>query len=266
MTLNHNLLSTLRQQNPLVHNITNIVVANYVANGLLALGGSPIMSSAIEEMDELAAICSAVAINIGTLTAEQVKAMLAAGKAANQHGTPVLLDPVGVGATTFRRETVQQLLAEVQFGAIRGNAGEMAALAEVDWQAKGVDAGSGSGDVREIAQLVAQRYQTVAVVSGEVDVISDGQQTVEVRGGTPLFPMITGSGCLHGAVCAAFMAMLPDNLLSACVTACAVYGAAGEIVATDTMSSGSFTTALLNGLSIVQPDDVARMADIRQVG
>lgn len=261
--LNIDLLQQLRQQNPLVHNITNIVVANYVANGLLAVGGSPIMSNALEEMDELAAICSAVAINIGTLTAEQVQSMLASGKAANTHNTPVLLDPVGVGATRFRRATVKQLLADIQFAAIRGNAGEMATLAGVDWQAKGVDAGSGEGNIHHIAKTVATQYQTVAVVSGAVDVISDGTQIVEIHNGTPLFPHITGSGCLHGAVCAAFMALAPHAVFSACVTASAIYAIAGELVATDTMANGTFTTALLDGLARVQASDIERLHNIQ---
>lgn len=263
--LNTQLLTQLRQHNPLVHNLTNIVVANYVANGLLAIGASPIMSNAPEEMDELAAICGAVAINIGTLTAAQIQAMLAAGKAANQHNTPVVLDPVGVGATRFRRETVKQLLAEIQFAAIRGNAGEMAALAGVDWQAKGVDAGSGSGDIHAIAKTVAAQHNTIAVVSGAIDVVSDGTQIVEIANGTPLFPQITGSGCLHGAVCAAFIALTPDAVLSACVNACAAYAIAGELAAGKNMASGTFGTALLDSLSQVQITDIEQRQQIQVI-
>lgn len=257
------LLDRIRSDNPLIHNLTNIVVANYVANGLLAIGASPIMSNAPQEMDELASIVSAVAINIGTPTSEQVTAMMAAGRAANRYGKPLLLDPVGVGATAYRRELVQNLLDNVQFAAIRGNAGEMATLAGVDWQSKGVDAGSGSADVHAIAKQVAQQYRTVAVISGEVDVLSDGERIVEISGGTSLFPLITGSGCLHGAVCAAFIAVAED-VLSACVTACAAYATAGEHAAKDHVGNGGFTTALLDSLARLQATDIAT-GKVRQI-
>lgn len=250
------LLTRIRSENPLIHNLTNIVVANYVANGLLAIGASPIMSNAPAEMDELVRIVGAVAINIGTPGSEQVAAMMAAAKAAQQYGKPLLLDPVAVGATTYRRTIVQDLLAGVPFAAIRGNAAEMAALAGVAWQGKGVDVGRGDGDLYAIAKAVAQRYRTVAVVSGEVDVLSDGERVVTVSGGTPLFPLITGSGCLHGALCAAFIAVA-DDVLAACATACAAYACAGERAAQGGIANGTFTTALLDSLARLQSTDIA---------
>ena len=125
-------LSKIREQNPLIHNITNIVAANFSANGLLALGASPLMSANIEEMVELPKISQALVINIGTVIGQERDAMLLAGKTANSIGIPVVLDPVGVGATRYRQETVRQLLAEVKFALIRGNAGELAAIAGAD--------------------------------------------------------------------------------------------------------------------------------------
>ena len=139
-------LSKIREQNPLIHNITNIVAANFSANGLLALGASPLMSANIEEMQEVPKISQALVINIGTLIGKDREAMLQAGKTANEVGIPVVLDPVGVGATSYRRETIRELLAEVKFALIRGNAGELAAIAGETWQAKGVDAGQGEVD------------------------------------------------------------------------------------------------------------------------
>ena len=137
-------LDKVRGQNPLVHNITNGVAMNFTANGLLALGASPIMADEVSEMADMAAICSALLINIGTLRRQTVEAMLAAGKAANARGIPVVFDPVGAAATQFRRDTVERLLAEVRFAAIRGNAAEMAYIAGGAWQGKGVDAGGGA--------------------------------------------------------------------------------------------------------------------------
>ncbi|MGR6979861.1 hydroxyethylthiazole kinase [Testudinibacter sp. P27/CKL/0425] len=257
-------LTQLRQRNPLIHNITNIVVANYVANGLLAIGASPIMSSAVEEMDELAAICNALVINIGTLTAEQVNAMLLAGKAANRHGIPVVLDPVGVGATRFRQHSVARLLAEVQFSAIRGNAGEMAYLANVDWQSKGVDAGQGNADLAAIANSIAQQYQCCAAISGEVDVISDGNRVAKIRNGSALFPKITGSGCLLSAVCCAFLAVAPNDRFHAVLEACTTYAIAGELAASSLQSTqhGQFYTALLDQLAALQS---ARRATLTRI-
>ncbi|MGV6987570.1 hydroxyethylthiazole kinase [Testudinibacter sp. P80/BLE/0925] len=255
-------LSQLRQRNPLIHNITNIVVANYVANGLLALGASPIMSSAVEEMDELPRICNALVINIGTLTAGQVQAMLLAGKAANRHGIPVVLDPVGVGATRFRQQTVAQLLQAIRFSAIRGNAGEMAFLANVSWQSKGVDVGSGNADLDSIANKIAQQYHCVAMISGEIDVISDGKQVAHIRNGTPLFPRITGSGCLLSAVCGAFLAVAAQDDFQAMVEGASAYAIAGELAAKNLQPSqhGQFYTALLDQLAAVDNAQVQQLA------
>ncbi|MGR3807463.1 hydroxyethylthiazole kinase [Pasteurella testudinis] len=259
-------LNKIRRQNPLIHNITNIVVANYVANGLLALRASPIMSSAVEEMDELAAICNALVINIGTLTADQVKAMLQAGKAANRQGIPVVLDPVGVGATRFRQHTVARLLAEVQFSAIRGNAGEMAYLANVTWQSKGVDAGQGSADLDDIANIIAQQHRCVAVISGATDVISDGTRLAKIHNGTALFPQITGSGCLLSAVCGAFLAVAdPADAFSALSEACSAYAIAGELAAQGLQpnQNGQFYTALLDQLAALQAGQVRQLAKLQ---
>ena len=262
-------LTQIRQQNPLIHNITNIVVANYVANGLLAIGASPIMSSAVEEMEELAAICNGLVINIGTLTAEQVKAMLIAGKSANRCGIPVVLDPVGVGATAFRQQTVAHLLMEIQFSAIRGNAAEMAYLANVAWQSKGVDAGQGVADMESIAKNIAQQYRCTAIISGAIDVISNGKQLAKIHNGSVLFPKITGSGCLLSAVCGAFLAVADqsssfDAAFNASVEACTAYAIAGELAAQGLRPDqhGQFYTALLDQLAALNSEKVQQLANV----
>lgn len=260
-------LQKIRQTNPLIHNITNIVVANYVANGLLALGASPIMADAKEEMADMEAVCSALVINIGTLDAEKVKSMLIAGKAANQHGIPVVLDPVGVGATKFRQETVKKLLAEVRFTAIRGNAGEIAQLAGVDWSAKGVDAGEGSSDIAMIARTAAEKYQCIIAVSGAIDYISDGKQVTTIANGTPLFPKITGSGCLLGAVIAAFLAIDKENALQSVVQACVSYAVAGELAAklVEPAQYGQFYTRLLDSLAVICDETVQQNQKLKML-
>ena len=252
-------LSKIREQNPLIHNITNIVAANFSANGLLALGASPLMSANIEEMVEIPKISQALIINIGTLIGKERDAMLLAGKTANSIGIPVVLDPVGMGATRYRQETVHQLLAEVKFALIRGNAGELAAIAGEDWQAKGVDAGQGKTNLQK-------RYDCTVLISGEIDIISDGQQTATVHNGTLLFPKVTASGCLLSAVCAAFLAVDEGNHFSAIVEACAAYTIAGELAAKNlTTQVGQFQIRLLDELAALTPDLIEQNAEVKYV-
>lgn len=261
-------LQKIRQINPLVHNITNIVAANFSANGLLALGASPIMAAAIEEMETVPQLSSAVVINIGTLIGKEVEAMLLAGKTANCLGIPVVLDPVGVGATPFRRQTVEKLLSEIQFTAIRGNAGELATLANVDWHAKGVDAGEGSHSLQEIAQIVAKKYHTIAAISGETDVISDGSRTALLQNGTPMFPKTTASGCLLSAICGAFLAVADKKeTFAALIEAFTVYAVAGELAAQTLRPTqhGQFAVNLLDQLGEITPEQVTKRAKVAYV-
>ncbi|NBI13930.1 hydroxyethylthiazole kinase [[Haemophilus] felis] len=263
--MNSTFLTKLRQQNPLVHNITNIVAANFSANGLLAIGASPLMSDAIEEMHEVPRISNALVINIGTLMDKEVEAMVLAGKTANEVGIPVVLDPVGVGATSFRKQTVATLLKEVKFAAIRGNAGELATIANVAWQAKGVDAGAGTGNLAEIARTVAQQYGCVVMISGETDYLSDGKRHAQIHNGTPLFPKITASGCLLSAICGAFLAMAkPEEYFEAMVEGCAAYALAGELAAQSLTAAqhGQFYVRLLDELAALTPEQINKYARI----
>ena len=179
------LIKKVRDTNPLIHNITNIVVANFSANGLLALGASPVMADAVEEVADMAKVANAVVLNTGTLNRETVEAMLIAGKSANEHGIPVVFDPVGVGATPFRTKVAQKLIQEVKLAIIRGNAAEIANLIGEKWDIKGVDAGSRSGNIVELTTLAAKKLDTVVVVTGKEDIISDGRTTYVVYNGHP---------------------------------------------------------------------------------
>lgn len=261
-------LDQVRARNPLVHNITNIVAANFSANGLLAIGASPIMADSVDEMAELAAVSSAVVLNIGTLNKQKVEAMLVAGKSANRAGVPVVLDPVGAGFTQLRRETTAQLLAEIRFAAVRGNAGEMAHIAGVEWQAKGVDAGSGSADLHSIAQRIAQQYGCVAAISGETDYVSNGSRTAKLNNGTPLFPKVTASGCLLSTIAGAFAAVAAqEDYLHAVAEACTVYAVAGELAAQGLQpsQSGSFAWKLIDSLAAVSAQEVAARAKVEWI-
>ncbi|WP_086349368.1 hydroxyethylthiazole kinase [Candidatus Enterococcus clewellii] len=262
----YQLIEEIRKQNPLIHNITNIVVANDSANGLLAIGASPFMSSAPEEMEEVAALASATVLNTGTLSAEQLEAMRLVGKRANELGKPVVIDPVGVGATTFRKREIGRLLTEINPTLIRGNAGEIAALADIEWQSKGVDAGKGSADLVMAAEITAKKYQTIVSVSGETDIVTDGTTTYFVDNGTPFFTAMTGAGCLLSCVCGAFLAADATKSLEAVVVANCSYAIAGEVAAADLngLSVGSFRTNLLDILSQIDSKRMKQDAKIRR--
>lgn len=261
-----NLIEKVREANPLIHNITNLVVANDSANGLLAIGASPFMSNTVAEVAEIQSFNGALVLNMGTINEEQVTAMIEAGKAANQQRKPVVIDPVGAGATAYRKTVIAKLLSQIKPTLIRGNAGELAAIAGIPWTAKGVDAGSGSASLTEIAKKVADSYHCFVLISGETDVITDGKRTYLVENGTPDFTKMTGSGCLLSCVCGAFLAVvsLDDQqaVFESLIAAATSYAVAGQLVAKETGKSavGSFRTGLLDALSVIDSPTVAAHA------
>jgi len=254
--MNFTIVEKVREQNPLIHNITNIVVSNDTANGLLAIGASPFMANAPEESGEVAAFADALVLNIGTITSTQLDSMLVAGTSANAAETPVIFDPVGAGATNFRRMAVKCLLENVKMSLIRGNIGELAAIAGVAWNAKGVDAGTSDGESAspsDIAKKVATQYNCIVAISGEEDVITDGITTYTVKNGTPYFTKMTGGGCLLTSVCGAYLAVDMAHPLEAVFTAMLMYSLCGEMAASELPVDlvGSFRTKLLDKLSII---------------
>ncbi|MEC0328165.1 hydroxyethylthiazole kinase, partial [Paenibacillus macerans] len=209
------LLTKVQNAKPLVHNMTNVVVTNFTANGLYALGASPVMAYAPEEAADMAKIAGALVLNLGTLSAAQVEAMIIAGSSANAHGVPVLLDPVGAGATRFRTESALRILREVKVSLLRGNAAEIAHLLGESRDIKGVDAGESSvGDQEELAVRAARKLNTVVAVTGREDVITDGKLCRAVSGGDALLTQVTGTGCLLTSVLGAFAAVERDVLLA----------------------------------------------------
>lgn len=243
-TLHH-----IRDNNPLIHCITNYVTANFVANGLLAIGASPVMADAIEEINEMTAMASGLLLNIGTLNSRTVQSMLAAGKRANAKKIPVVLDPVGVGATSYRKETVRSLLDEVSVAVIRGNAGELAAIADVPWEAKGVDSGTGYVDIVSLAKSAAIKYGCVVAVTGAVDVVTDGVRHIEIAGGDARMPNITGSGCLLSALCCAGAAVVSGgSYYTAVAEVMAFYKRVGEYAGERSAAIGNFGVEVLNGI------------------
>lgn len=251
-----NFLAEIREKKPLVYNITNQVVTNFSANGLLAIGASPAMANAPEEAKEMAQHADALVLNVGTCSTSQAEAMLLAGEEANKRDIPVILDPVAVGATTFRAEVVEKLLNRVSFTAIRGNAAEIATVGKVDTQMKGVDSLVDHLD-DDIALKVAQTYETTIIATGKIDVITDGDRVFTCENGTPMLPFITGSGCLLSAVIGAFMTIGDDALMSA-MKAVAGYGIAAELAMEKAAGPGSFLPAFLDELYYLKDETIAQ--------
>src|SRR2546421_4791588 len=198
-------LRQLRERKPLVHQITNYVVMNETANATLALGALPVMAHAREEVEEMVALAGALVLNIGTLSPHWIEAMLLAGKAANEHGVPVVLDPVGAGATRFRTETARRLLNEVKVAVLRGNQGEVATLVGVQAEVRGVESIGAGGAPADLARTAARNLGLVASVTGVVDHVSDGKRVLAVANGHELLAAVTGTGCMSSAITGSFL-------------------------------------------------------------
>lgn len=205
-------LNRIKAQHPLVHCITNVVVTNFTANGLLSIGASPIMADAIEEVTDIVQLADALLVNIGTLNTQTVAAMDVALNVAAKKGIPIVLDPVGVGASKFRLETIHHFLQKNCVTLIRCNAGELAAIVGVYWQANGVDSGTGDADIEQLAKEVARRFSCLVVVTGEQDILSDGEMVKRIQGGHEKVTHVTGTGCLLSAICAALLASSTEPL------------------------------------------------------
>jgi hydroxyethylthiazole kinase len=259
-------LQKVREVNPLVHNITNVVVTNFTANGLLALGASPVMAYAPEEVADMAKIASALVLNIGTLNAQNVESMIIAGKSANENNVPVIFDPVGAGATQYRTDSAQRILSEVKVSVIRGNAAEIANVVGEKWEIKGVDAGDSKGNTVELAVASAKKLNAVVVITGKDDVVSDGAITYTVSNGDPILTKVTGTGCLLTSVIGAFTGVEKD-LVKASVSALTFYGIAAEKAAKKTAEHGpgSFQIEFLNQLSLVSKQDVEQHSVFKQI-
>ncbi|WP_082394000.1 hydroxyethylthiazole kinase [Bacillus sp. JCM 19034] len=255
----------VRKQNPLVHNITNVVVTNFTANGLYALGASPVMAYAKEEVADMAKIAGALVLNIGTLNSEEVEAMLIAGKSANDHGVPIVFDPVGAGATPYRSETSQSLVEQLNVTVIRGNAAEIASMIGEQITMKGVDAGDSSFNTVELAKKAASQLQSVVVVTGEEDIITDGKTTYVGQNGHSILTKVTGTGCLLTSVIGAFLAVEKDVLV-ACASAISFYGVAAELAQEKTGEEGpgSFQIEFLNQLSKVDGKQLEKFVSIQK--
>jgi hydroxyethylthiazole kinase len=254
-------LARLREQRPLVHQITNYVVMNETANATLALGALPVMAHAREEVEEMVALAGALVINIGTLSPPWVEAMLAAGRAANARGIPVVVDPVGAGATRYRTETAKRLLDEVDVTVLRGNAGEVATLVGVEAEVRGVESIAAGGVPADLVREAARVLGVVASVTGPVDHVSDGERALSVANGHELLATVTGTGCMSTAITGCFLAANP-SAIDAAAEALAAFGVAGEDAASVAHGPGTFHAALYDALYALTPESLDERARI----
>ena len=247
------IIKNVKEQNPLVHCITNSVTMNDCANALLAVHGSPIMADEQQEVEDITSISQALVINIGTLNERTVEAMIKAGKKANELGHPVVLDPVGAGASQFRTETTFRLLKEVKLSVIRGNISEMKTVYSGTGTTKGVDA-----DINDIvsddnlmqtisfAKELSQKTEAIIVITGPIDIITDSKNTYIIKNGCPEMSQITGTGCMLSAILGAYIAVNQDNLLDA--VSCAV---AIQKIVKENSGTGSLRVYLIDALSMM---------------
>ena len=258
-------LRELRERKPLVHQITNYVVMNETANATLAVGALPVMAHAREEVEEMVGLASALVLNIGTLSEQWIEAMLLAGGAASARGIPVVLDPVGAGATAYRTDTARRILDEVRVTVLRGNAGEVATLVGADAEVRGVESIAAGLEPAELAAQAGGQLGVVASVTGPIDHVSDGERTLAAANGHPLLAAVTGTGCISSALTGCFLAAKPEEPLGAAAEALAAFGVAAEDAAVGADGPGTFHARLYDALAALDPatlDGRARISEL----
>ena len=255
-------LRELRERKPLIHQITNYVVMNETANATLALGALPVMAHAQEEVAEMASVAGALVLNIGTLSAPWIESMLLAAKAANEADAPIVLDPVGAGATTLRTETAKRILDEAEIAVVRGNAAEVATLAGRQAEIRGVESIGATDSGAELARAAARTLGIVAAVTGPVDHVSDGERVIAVANGHELLGTVSGTGCMSTAVTGSFLAVRREQPLEAAAEALVAFGVAGEDAAVGANGPGTFHAQLYDALYNLDPDTLDERARV----
>jgi hydroxyethylthiazole kinase len=241
----YGMIERIHQERPLIHNITNMVAMNDTANSILAIGGLPIMAHALEEVGEMVKAAGALVLNIGTLTPEQIESMIIAGKVANSLKIPVILDPVGAGATNLRTESALRLQEKIKINIVRGNFAEISILAGLKGNIKGVESVGTEKNSVKVACSLARKYNQVAIITGKQDVVTDGKRVVEIDNGSPMLRTITATGCMVTSLIATFAAVEEDYLLAS-TGALVCFGLAGERAAVKAQGPGSFKVNLFD--------------------
>ncbi|HTY90591.1 MAG TPA: hydroxyethylthiazole kinase [Methanocella sp.] len=256
------LLSEVREKRPLIHHITNYVTVNDCANATICIGAAPVMAHASDEVAEMVSLAGALVLNIGTLDDRQIDTMLRAGTKANSLGIPVILDPVGAGATRLRTTSAERLIQDLDIAVIKGNVAEIATLAGARGDIKGVDSIGMTGEPLAMAKAFAYESGRIVAVSGPTDIVTDGKKALLVDNGHPLMGQVSGTGCMAASLTGAFTAVTKDYL-SATAAAFAAFGLAGEKAAPLSRGPASFKVALLDEIYRLTPEEMEKGARIR---
>jgi hydroxyethylthiazole kinase len=257
------LFTEVRAKRPLVHHITNYVTVNDCANVTICAGAAPVMAHSIDEVADMVSMAGALVLNIGTLDASQVESMLRAGTIANQLHIPIILDPVGVGATRLRTNSARRMIHDLDIAVIKGNPAEIAILAGAEGSIKGVDSYGIKGEPLEIARSLAIDLGHIVAISGPTDIVTDGKRTLLVDNGHPLMGRISGTGCMASSVTGAFNAVSEDRVV-ATAAALSVFGIAGEKASLRCRAPASFKVALLDELYGMTSEDVEKCSKVRE--
>ncbi len=270
------MMEKVRSKKPLIHHITNYVTVNDCANIVLAIGASPIMADDIDEVETITSISSALVINIGTLSRRTIESMIAAGKKANELGIPVVLDPVGAGASSLRNQTTERILSEVKVTVLRGNMSEIRFTAGLKADTKGVEVSEadqriGAGEGSKVAQDVARRLGCVVAITGPTDIITDGDRTIYIENGTRHMSNVTGTGCMCSSLVGSFCGAMDDTSggpLIAAASGVLVMGLSGELAyeASKHLGYGSFRTTIIDAVSKLDGETLAAKARIYEAG
>jgi hydroxyethylthiazole kinase len=254
-------IDRVRRDQPLVHIISNFVTMGDVANAALAVGARPVMAHAPDEIEEITRAARALVLNLGTPSRERIEAMILAGKAANARGIPILLDPVGVGASSFRKESAARILGSLRIAIVRGNAGEIGALAGIAGTQSGVDTARADYDRARVGKSLAEKYHAVIAITGATDFVSDGTHVAAVENGDSLLKQITGTGDMLDAIIGA-CAAVESEVMVAAASGLLWFGIAAERAARSTSARGigSFRVALLDALGNLNADAIQRNA------
>lgn len=262
------LIQRVRAEVPLVHCMTNYVTVNDVANALLAIGASPIMSDDCHDVEDIVSISRALVINIGTLNECTIASMILAGKKANALHIPVIFDPVGAGASAYRNETTKKIIEEVRLDVLRGNLSEVSFVAGLEVSTKGVDSSEADADKDAVAVAgsVAKQLNCTVAITGAIDTVSDGETVVQIENGHPMLSKVTGTGCLTSGLVGAFVAV-GENPVYASAAAIAATGMAGELAyqKAGSIGTGSFHIALIDALSQICENTYMEMGRLKQL-
>ena len=257
-------MEAVRSKRPLVHHITNYVTVNDCANICLCAGGSPVMTDAIEDVSQMVALANAVVLNIGTLNSRTVESMLVAGKAANSAGIPVILDPVGIGATDYRTSVAMMILKKVKVSVIKGNMGEMGVLSGQGGDVRGVDSAGTSADPSAVVRDIAKRWDCVAAASDKVDFVSDGERVYRLSNGDDMLGTVSGTGCMLSSVIGCYTGALGASAESV-VSAITAFNVAGETAAAKCDGPGSFKVSLMDSMHSLSGDALDSKARIERL-